>query len=157
MSGQPSFDNTDLVLNINTDSNTEKNINCSIYSIENNNYTLICESNEDIDTNNLQSAYSKIGDDILLINFDSQNEEGNSDSIEGTDSSDVITNNNNNNKSNGGLSRGGIVIIIIASLSAFAAIIFIVYFCIKGKGNFPNAKVKDITNYPFGSTTYINE
>ena len=57
MSGQPSFDNTDLVLNINTDSNTEKNINCSIYSIENNNYTLICESNEDIDTNNLQSAY----------------------------------------------------------------------------------------------------
>ena len=149
MNGEPTFGDTDLVLNINKDSNVEINVNCSISKIKEKNYTLDCQSEENINSNYLQSAYSKINNDILLINFDPQNEETSTNST--TNSSD------SNKKSYNGLSRGGIVVIVLVSLSALIAIIFIIYSCTRKNRILPNNKVKDITNYPFGSTTYINE
>ena len=71
---QPTFGKTDLVLMINTNSSGSKNgteANCTITDISGSNYTLNCRSNE-YSQLDLQSAFSFVGDDILLINFDGQ-------------------------------------------------------------------------------------
>jgi len=59
---------------INTNSSGSKNgteANCTITDISGSNYTLNCRSNE-YSQLDLQSAFSFVGDDILLINFDGQ-------------------------------------------------------------------------------------
>ena len=68
---KPTFNNTDLELKINIDkeSVTEANINCTIYNINGTNYTLNCLGEKNI-LYNLQSSISFIGDDLLLVNFD---------------------------------------------------------------------------------------
>ena len=67
---QPTFGKTDLILSINTNSsgtNKETNVSCSITDIINKNYTLNCKSDEEIDSSNLQSAYSRINNSVLIF------------------------------------------------------------------------------------------
>ena len=150
---QPNFGKTDLVLNINTNpsgTSQETKIVCTITDISNKNYTLNCQSNEDIDSNNLQSAYSVINNDVLLVNFDPQNEEKGGESTGENDTTDSKI---NSHKSSGGLSSGGIIAIVVASIAALCAIIFIII--LVKKGSTPKAKIADITNNQFSSQTNI--
>ena len=147
----------DLVLNINTNpsgTNQETKIICSITDINNKNYTLNCKSNEEIDPNNLQSAYSIINNDMLLLNFDPKSEEKNEEkSGDSTGENDTTDSKTNSHKSSGGLSSGGIIAIVVASIAALAAIIFIII--LVKKGSTPKVKFADITNNQFSSQTNI--
>ena len=125
---QPTFEKTDLILSINTNSsgsNKEKNVSCSITDIINKNYTLNCKSDEEIDSSNLQSAYSRINNSVLLVNFDPQNEE-----TSATSEETIIR--MNNRKSSGGLNGGTIAAIVIAPVVAVASVIGVISFMNKG-------------------------
>ena len=72
---QPNFTIKDLSLMIYTDSGnkTESEVNCIISDIIEKNYALSCMSYEIIE-GNLQSAISFIDNDVLVVNFDENNE-----------------------------------------------------------------------------------
>jgi len=68
---KPKLDNKNLTLIVNLESETkiETEVNCTIMNILGNNYSLDCKANETI-SSNLQSAISYVDDgDILLVNF----------------------------------------------------------------------------------------
>ena len=92
-----------------------------------------------------------INNDVLLVNFEPQNEEKSGDSTEENDTSDSKT---NSHKSSGGLSNGGIIAIVVISIAALGAIIFIINIFIK-KGSPQKDKIGDISNNHFSSQTYI--
>ena len=149
---QPSFSTNDLILQINTESSgttIEKNISCTITNTQGKNYTLNCQSDESIDADDLQSASSIIGNDVLLVNFDAYNEEEPSSESE----SDKVFNRRFINKSSNGLNAGGIVAIVLASIAALAALIG-VFFCLR-KGSLPKNNINEaITNKSLNPTTY---
>ena len=144
---QPDFGKTDLVLSINTNSSgtvKETNVSCSITDITEKNYTLNCQSSEDIDSNNLQSAYSVIDNDVLLVNFDPQNEEGTSDTAQETEAETENTQHvrYNNRKSGGGLNGGAIAAIVIAPVVAVASVIGVI--SLVNKGSVPKANLNGL-------------
>ena len=144
---QPDFGKTDLVLSINTNSSgtvKETNVSCSITDINEKNYTLNCQSSEDINSNNLQSAYSVIDNDVLLVNFDPQNEEGTSDTAQETEAGTENTQHvrYNNRKSSGGLNGGAIAAIVIAPVVAVASVIGVI--SLVNKGSVPKANLNGL-------------
>ena len=144
---QPEFGKTDLVLSINTNSSgtvKETNVSCSITDINEKNYTLNCQSSEDIDSNNLQSAYSVIDNDVLLVNFDPQNEEGTNDTAQETEAGTENTQHvrYNNRKSSGGLNGGAIAAIVIAPVVAVASVIGVI--SLVNKGSVPKANLNGL-------------
>jgi len=144
---QPTFGKTDLILSINTNSsgtNKETNVSCSITDINNRNYTLNCKSDEEISSNNLQSAYSVINNDVLLVNFDPQNEET-------PDTAEETIARMNNRKSSGGLNGGAIATIVIAPVVAVASVIGVIAFLNKGSVPKTNVKSLDSSNNVFKS------
>ena len=92
-----------------------------------------------------------INNDVLLVNFDPQNEEKGGESTGENDTTDSKI---NSHKSSGGLSSGGIIAIVFTSIAALGAIIFIIIIFVK-KGSPPKAKIGDISNNHFSSQTYI--
>jgi len=124
---QPSFGETDFVLKINkntSESNKEIEANCTILEITGKNYTLNCKSNGTSELS-LQSAYSFIGDNMLLVNFDGQltnitNGTGDTDSI--------IRYTRYNFKRNNGLNAGSIVAIVIVPIFVLAITIVSIYY-----------------------------
>jgi len=144
---QPDFGKTDLVLSINTNSSgtvKETYVSCSITDINEKNYTLNCQSSEDIDSNNLQSAYSVIDNDVLLVNFDPHNEEGTSDTAQETEARTENTQHvrYNNRKSSGGLNGGAIAAIVIAPVVAVASVIGVI--SLVNKGSVPKANLNGL-------------
>ena len=107
-----------LTINLDSDNNIYTESICTIFKINDNNYTLNCEFNENIEVD-LQNAISFINDEeILLVNFDSGN-------------NTIITNNNNKNPTNkryiskksNGLKPGTIVAIILALAVTVATVV----------------------------------
>ena len=117
--------NKDLILIVNTESESETEnktteLNCTVGDIKGDNYTLICNKTENIKYD-LQNSLSIIDSEILLINFD--NNENN-----------VVLNETeklnfrNYRKKSKGLSTGAIVSIILASIVVVASVIGFAYF-----------------------------
>ena len=107
---QPSFGKTDLNLQL-KEGNKEINATCTITDIQEKNYILSCNSDEEINQENLESGYSKIDNNIILVVFDPQNT---------TPTSTPISSNGTTisyKHSSSGLSAGAIVGIVIGSVA----------------------------------------
>ena len=107
---QPSFGKTDLNLQL-KEGNKEINATCTITDIQEKNYILSCNSDEEINQENLESGYSKIDNNIILVVFDPQN----------TTPTSTPTSSNGTTisykHSSSGLSAGAIVGIVIGSVA----------------------------------------
>ena len=149
---QPTFGKTDLVLMINTNSSGSKNgteANCTITDISGSNYTLNCRSNE-YSQLDLQSAFSFVGDDILLINFDGQLNNNSS----STNNSSIYYN-RYNFKSKKGLKAGHIVAIIIVPIVALIALVGLLFYF--KKRNLGNPSVNESSNHAFNNRIDLNK
>ena len=140
---QPSFGkNTNFVLRINTNSTSNVNqveANCTIAEITGKNYTLNCNTNDDSDLD-LQSAFSFVENDILLVNFDRQiNNSTDDGDDDGNGSSGTSSYRRYNFKKDNGLKAGHIVAIVVAPVVALAVLIAAIFFSRKN-----NAKVNEI-------------
>ena len=122
----------DLVLMVNIESDNEnstKDLNCKVINIiNNNNYTLNCETNEDLKYN-LQSAISILDDGLLITNFDNINNNNNNPFIEPEANNNIKY---HSNKSSG-ISAGAIVGIILACVVVIAIVTGIIIYIRKGK------------------------
>ena len=124
---QPNFRTNNLVLNITLNSSgtiSETVANCVIDKVNNKNYTLNCQQNEDINSENLKAALSKVDDDILFVNFVQQNQEEDGE----TQSPSKYV-----RKSSSGLSGGAIAAIIIVPIVALAIIAGVIVYFVKRK------------------------
>jgi len=142
---QPSFkNNTNFVLRINTNSTGNENqaeANCTIASVTGKNYTLNCKTNDDSDLD-LQSAFSFVENDILLVNFDGQI----NNSTEDDSDSDSSTSTSSYSrrffyKKSSGLKAGQIVTIVVVPIVALIALSAAIYFLRKN-----NADIKQIVD-----------
>ena len=157
MSEQITFEKNDLILKIKSTSsegNKERNVNCTISNIKGKNYTLICNPIESINSNDLQSAYSRLeNNNILLVNFDLENDINiveNDINIDTVKEIDDITE-GNSNKSSKGLNAGAIIGIILASIVAIGAIVAIIIILNKGNKQKPLIKVEEMPNHEYNS------
>ena len=129
---QPSFGkaNNNFTLMVNSESSGTKQVNCTITGITGSNYTLDCRANETFEPV-LQSSYSSIGNEILLINFDAITNSTNG-TIDTTGGSDTTTSTNSTarmrRKTSGGLNGGTIAAIVICPVVAIAAMAAVIYF-----------------------------
>ena len=138
---QPTFGKIDLVLMINTNSSgdtSQTEANCTITDISGSNYTLSCKSNENSQLD-LQSAFSFVGDDILLINFDGQ--------LNNTSTNNTYIYNRYNFKSSNGLKAGHIVAIIIVPILALVALISFIFYLKKGNSGNHNVNQSSIASF----------
>ena len=131
---QPSFGkaNNNLTLMVNTASSGTKEVNCTITSITGSNYTLDCRANETFEPV-LQSSYSLIDNEMLLINFDAiTNSTNGTSGTDTTGASDTTSTTNPTakmrRKTSGGLSGGTIAAIVICPVVAIAAMAAVIYF-----------------------------
>ena len=150
MSEQITFEKNDLILKIKSTSsegNKERNVNCTISNIKGKNYTLICNPIESINSNDLQSAYSRLeNNNILLVNFDLENDIN----IDTVKEIDDITE-GNSNKSSKGLNAGAIIGIILVSIVAIGVIVAIIIILNKGNKQKPLIKVEEMPNHEYNS------
>ena len=115
---QPTLKTKDLVLMINLDSenDSQNEINCTFTDIKAKNYSLNCKITQNM-KGDFQNAISFIDDNILILNFDSLNES----------KIDNIGNQRgvryNFNKKNKGISGGAIVAIVLASIVCIGSLI----------------------------------
>ena len=148
---QPTFGtDTNFILQINTNSSGTKNSNCTITEVTGSNYTLNCKANENFDPD-LQSSYGFVGNDILLVNFDTIKETTNDNSTESTSQNGVRF----RNKGSSGLNSGAIVAIVICPIVALGAAFAFAYF-LKG-GSAKKPMVEQTTNNAFNSQVYSNQ
>ena len=130
---QPSFGkaNNNLTLMVNTASSGTKEVNCTITSITGSNYTLDCIANETFEPV-LQSSYSLIDNEMLLINFDAitNSTNGTSETDDTTEETSTSINSpaKMRHKTSGGLSGGTIAAIVICPVVAIAALAAVIYF-----------------------------
>ena len=151
MNEQINFENNNLILKINSNSsqgNKEINASCTISKIKEKNYMLSCIPDEEIKSDDLQSAYSKIDDNILLVNFDLQ-KDADIDTVEETE--DTTGDETNSKKSSKGLSAGAIVGIVLASVVAVGAIVAVIIILKKGNKKKPMIKLEKSSNLQYSS------
>ena len=142
---QPTFAKNDLILQISSEGNKEINVSCTINNVSGKNYTLNCSPDENINSNDLQSAYSNINNDILLVNIDKDN------STNTPEETDTAKNGfRYNYKNSQGLGAGGIVAIVLASVAAIGILAALVALLSKSKA--PAIQ----QNYPQTSNLQIN-
>ena len=109
-----------IVLMMNSDSDTPNEVTCGIQNLVENKYTLNCRSSEEI-KGDLEAAISFIDNDILIINFD-----------EYYDSQLELEKSTNDmriyfyKKNKGGMNAGAIVGIILACAAAVACIFILI-------------------------------
>ena len=142
---QPTFAKNDLILQISSEGNKEINVSCTINNVSGKNYTLNCSPDENINSDDLQSAYSNINNDILLVNIDKDN------STNTPEETDTAKNGfKYNYKNSQGLGAGGIVAIVLASVAAIGILAALVALLSKSKA--PAIQ----QNYPQTSNLQIN-
>ena len=159
ISGQLEGENNNLNISSNNDLNLiakilneeEYDMNCKIYHITGNNYTINCNKNNKIDVElDLDNSMGCVNNQLLLINF-------------GNNTSNITLNKNEEirtyfkNKSDG-LSGGAIAAIVIASVVALAATIGVIYYLKKiniTKETHPISEMKNSVDV-LNSTTKIN-
>ena len=142
---QPTFAKNDLILQISSEGNKEINVSCTINNVSGKNYTLNCSPDENINSDDLQSAYSNINNDILLVNIDKDN------STNTPEETDTAKNGfRYNYKNSQGLGAGGIVAIVLASVAAIGILAALVALLSKSKA--PSIQ----QNYPQTSNLQIN-
>ena len=142
---QPTFAKNDLILQISSEGNKEINVSCTINNVNGKNYTLNCSPDENINSDDLQSAYSNINNDILLVNIDKDN------STNTPEETDTGKNGfRYNYKNSQGLGAGGIVAIVLASVAAIGILAALVALLSKSKA--PAIQ----QNYPQTSNLQIN-
>ena len=142
---QPTFAKNDLILQISSEGNKEINVSCTINNVSGKNYTLNCSPDENINSNDLQSAYSNINNDILLVNIDKDN------STNTPEETDTAKNGlRYYYKNSQGLGAGGIVAIVLASVAAIGILAALVALLSKSKA--PAIQ----QNYPQTSNLQIN-
>ena len=142
---QPTFAKNDLILQISSEGNKEINVSCTINNVSGKNYTLNCSPDENINSDDLQSAYSNINNDILLVNIDKDNST-NTPEETGTAKNGFSY----NYKNSQGLGAGGIVAIVLASVAAIGILAALVALLSKSKA--PAIQ----QNYPQTSNLQIN-
>ena len=123
---------------------TIKEVSCTILDTNKNNYTLNCETNENIKYN-VQSATSIIDNDILIINFDTYNNETYN-SILTPENEDNILYYSNKSK---GIGAGQIIAIVLVIVVVLIAII-IVIFCRRKRPDLPkntSSTFTELKNY----------
>ena len=136
---QPSFGKTDLILQL-KEGDEEVNATCTITDIQGKNYILSCSSDEEINQSNLESGYSKVGDNIILVIFAPQNNDS-TDSTTTTEGRTVAY-----KHSSDGLSGGAIAGIVIGAVAVAAIFAAIAIFVNKGsKPPVPNPNVDNTT------------
>ena len=142
---QPTFAKNDLILQISSEGNKEINVSCTINYVSGKNYTFNCSPDENINSDDLQSAYSNINNDILLVNIDKDN------STNTPEETDTAKNGfRYNYKNSQGLGAGGIVAIVLASVAAIGILAALVALLSKSKA--PAIQ----QNYPQTSNLQIN-
>ena len=142
---QPTFAKNDLILQISSEGNKEINVSCTINNVSGKNYTLNCSPDENINSDDLQSAYSNINNDILLVNIDKDN------STNTPEETDTAKNGlRYYYKNSQGLGAGGIVAIVLASVAAIGILAALVALLSKSKA--PAIQ----QNYPQTSNLQIN-
>lgn len=142
---QPTFAKNDLILQISSEGNKEINVSCTINNVSGKNYTLNCSPDENINSDDLQSAYSNINNDILLVNINKDN------STNTPEETDTAKNGfRYNYKNSQGLGAGGIVAIVLASVAAIGILAALVALLSKSKA--PAIQ----QNYPQTSNLQIN-
>ena len=142
---QPTFAKNDLILQISSEGNKEINVSCTINNVSGKNYTLNCSPDENINSDDLQSSYSNINNDILLVNIDKDN------STNIPEETDTAKNGfRYNYKNSQGLGAGGIVAIVLASVAAIGILAALVALLSKSKA--PAIQ----QNYPQTSNLQIN-
>ena len=121
--------NTDLILSLNNNTNETCEVKCKIINIIDNNYTLNCESNENI-YSNLDSSISIINNNtILLLTFNDS---------ESNIEIEKFKPRNYFRKSNKTLGAGAIALIVIIPIIAIISVIAIICFNKKGNKNNTN-------------------
>ena len=142
---QPTFAKNDLILQISSEGNKEINVSCTINNVSGKNYKLNCSPDENINSDDLQSAYSNINNDILLVNIDKDN------STNTPEETDTAKNGFRYSYKNiQGLGAGGIVAIVLASVAAIGILAALVALLSKSKA--PAIQ----QNYPQTSNLQIN-
>ena len=138
---QPILKNMDIILMINLDSeiNSQAEINCTFTDIKLKNYSLNCRINEDM-KGDFQTAISFIGDSILITYFDSYYES----IIERVQIKGGIK--YNTNKKNKGFT-GAIIAIVLVCLVCIGALIAISFFL--RKKNIKQSNIEESTNETF--------
>jgi hypothetical protein len=122
-----SFNYNDILLSLNTEnSNEPKNISCKVIKLNEENYTLQCNPNNE---NNFKAdgAFADLGNENLLINFvevENSTEDDNDGIGEIQDESSAGINNFHIKKGKK-LSTGGIVGIVLASLAALILYLYV--------------------------------
>ena len=128
---QPSFGkaNNNFTLMVNSESSGTKQVNCTITGITGSNYTLDCRANETFEPV-LQSSFSLIDNEILLINFDAitNGTSGTDDTTGDTDTSTTNSTARMRPKKSGGLNGGTIAAIVICPVVAIGALAAVIYF-----------------------------
>ena len=136
------INNTDLILTLNNNTNETCEVKCQIINIIDNNYTLNCESNENINTNldsssnenintNLDSSISIINNNsILLITF--------TDSESNLELKRYIKPRYYFKKSDKGIGAGAIALIVIIPILAIISVIAFICFAKKDNKNIIN-------------------
>ena len=127
--------NTDLILSLNNNTNETCEVKCKIINIIDNNYTLNCESNENI-YSNLDSSISIINNNtILLLTFNDS---------ESNIEIEKFKPRNYFRKSNKTLGAGAIALIVIIPIIAIISVIAII--CFTKKDNKNNTNENGTTN-----------
>ena len=127
--------NTDLILSLNNNTNKTCEVKCKIINIIDNNYTLNCESNENI-YSNLDSSISIINNNtILLLTFNDS---------ESNIEIEKFKPRNYFRKSNKTLGAGAIALIVIIPIIAIISVIAII--CFTKKDNKNNTNENGTTN-----------
>ena len=142
---KPKFEKIDLSLNAMSEvekENKETELNCSIIEIINDNYTLRCKGDKNINYN-LKNAMSIIENEILLISFD---ENANSNILFESSSNTVPNHRYFFSRSNGNLNIGAIVAIILCIILVLVTFV-VVYICLnKRKPNNENITESSVRN-----------
>ena len=136
---KPKFEKVDLNLSVSVEyenKTEEKQLECSVIDIIENNYTLSCVGIKNTNFS-LKNAMSVIEDEILIIKF---GEGENTTILYYTDTDETKTRYSLKffNSKSGGIGAGGIVAIILACLAAIAALIAANY-CMKKESKKPKS------------------
>jgi hypothetical protein len=137
-----SFNYNDILLSLNTEnSNEPKNISCKVIKLNEENYTLQCNPNNEKNFK-ADGAFADLGNENLLINFvDVENStEDDNDGIGEIQDESSAGINNFHIKKGKKLSTGGIVGIVLASLAALIIIITLLV-CLRSREKYSNVDV----------------
>ena len=121
------YENLSLTIKSDIDNDKEYNVSCKVINNKEKNYTLKCNSNEDI-KGNLEGAFANLGNENLIVNYIDNSNKNLNFTSEAMDEPIKKINSIHFQKKKG-LNAGGIVAIVVSCVVALAIIAAVFVFC----------------------------